>query len=139
MKASDFFSGKYLTANELPKERHLTMVITSVTEETMQLTSETKLVARFSSPTGKAARKGVVLNTTNGKALSAVFGDDTDLWVGQRVEMWAAPTTFAGKATLGIKLMPIGNGHSAPTPTPVLGEAGSGDLDDEIPFSPRVQ
>jgi hypothetical protein len=48
----------------------------------------------------------ILLNATNTIALAEAWGDDYTQWVGQLVAVSAAPTTYEGRATLGIKVRP---------------------------------
>jgi hypothetical protein len=132
--ANDFFSGKYIVANDLPKDRPMTAVIVSCTEEVMSMSGDTKLVLRFANQVGKPWRKGLPLNPTNGRALIAAFGSDYSTWAGHRVEVWAAPTQFAGKSTYGARVKPLGNGHSTPMPGSPDAIPPDSDLDDEVPI-----
>jgi hypothetical protein len=150
VKASDYLGGKYVTATELPTDRHVVAVITDVTEETMLLTNDVKLVLALRNAAGKPWPRGVVLNKGNGQQLVAAFGDDTDDWIGKQVEIWGAPTTFGGRSVMGIRLVGIGDGAAPATANPVSGSPSrraainaevpiehyetGGDLDDEIPF-----
>ncbi len=48
----------------------------------------------------------LVLNRTNGEALKAMFGRETDNWHGKRVTLWAMPFTdsFTGEQTTAIRV-----------------------------------
>lgn len=52
------------------------------------------------------------LNTTNLNALSDAFGDDTDGWINQRLNLWLEATEMNGAAVEGIRIGP------APAPKP---------------------
>ena len=60
---------------------------------------DTKPVLYFS---GK--EKGIVLNKTNSTAISQVYGDDTEHWQGQPLELYEAMVDFQGKQVSAIRV-----------------------------------
>ena len=48
--------------------------------------------------------QGLVLNKTNGKLLVKLFGDETDSWVGQTVELYVAEVEYQGEKQAGLRL-----------------------------------
>lgn len=63
---------------------------------------ERKLVVYF-----KEIEQGLVLNKTNGKMLVKNFGDETDAWVGQPVELYVAEVEYQGETQLGIRIRSV--------------------------------
>ena len=56
--------------------------------------------------------KGMILNATNRKSLSASFGADTKKWIGQKVTLYVAdgirkPGGKSGETTTGLRIRPI--------------------------------
>ena len=90
MKISEAFAGNYLKAADLPQPRLLTMQ--TVTQETLGDQKELKLVVRF-----HGEQRGLVLNKVNALEISAWYGDDSDRWTGQPVELFATTTFFSGR------------------------------------------
>ena len=82
-------STQYLTAAELtPLGQHRSAVIHDVTQELVGQNREPKLVLTLVSAGGRQWPKDVVLNKTNALHLQAAYGDDTDGWSGQQIEIW---------------------------------------------------
>ena len=89
--------------------------------------------------------RGLVLNRTNADSIAAVFGDETDEWIGQVIELYPDKTRFAGKMvdcirvrvprietarTIEPKPTPPRNGPRYTERNPPPADA----LDDEVPF-----
>ena len=87
--------------------------------------------------------RGIVLNRTNADTVSAAYGEETDEWIGQTIELYPDKTRFAGKMVdcirvrvprvataprLEPKAPANGGHHTKRNPPPAQ------DLDDEIPF-----
>ncbi len=49
-------------------------------------------------------KKNLVLNKTNANPLVTAFGDDTDGWPGNTVELFTVPVSFNGKIYDGIRV-----------------------------------
>jgi hypothetical protein len=90
MKISEAFSGNYLKAADLPQPRVL--VVQSITMETIGEDKTTKPLLRFI-----GEQRGLVLNKVNGLEIANWYGDDTQAWIGQPVEVYAATTFFSGR------------------------------------------
>jgi hypothetical protein len=90
MKISEAFSGNYLKAADLPQPRVL--VVQSITLETIGEDRTTKPVLRFI-----GEQRGLVLNKSNGMAIGEWYGDDTQGWIGQPVEVFSTTTFFSGR------------------------------------------
>ncbi|MCA9169687.1 MAG: hypothetical protein KDB23_18565 [Planctomycetales bacterium] len=96
MKVSEQFnSGKYLKAADVP--RPVIATVTALRQEAMP-DGELKWVVMF-----KEIRS-LVLNKTNANAMSEFLGDDSDAWVGRRVELFAASTFMSGKSVPCIRV-----------------------------------
>jgi hypothetical protein len=127
----DQYGSQYLNAADLTEERVRGTIRTAGVEE-VGPNREAKVVLSV-----VGLPKRVVLNRTNAAALAKVFGDETSDWVGRHVEVFAAPTQYAGKPTMGVRLLPValkGDGaHPAPPPRP----HGAGAIEnDAVPFGP---
>lgn len=136
-KVNDMFPSKYLKADDLPHA--VAVAVARVESEIMdEQTNEHKWVLYF---VGKT--KGLVLNRTNANMLAHLFGDDTDSWTNQKINLVAEAVTYMGKITQGIRVKPAqapappAAAVAAPTPQAPPSAASShpptsGDA--EIPF-----
>lgn len=48
--------------------------------------------------------RGWVLCRTNAMCLAALFGDDTDAWVGKRITLFGTDVKFGGETKMGIRV-----------------------------------
>jgi hypothetical protein len=145
VKVSDVYAGGFVTAAQLPENRHVVAVITSVVAEAVGRDQSVKLVVDLRGTDGQPWPQRLVLNKQNGVLLATAYGDDTDRWTGKTIELWSEPTTFQGNPVMGVKLAAAGgNGSGSQLVMPVARPASPGrggrpsergaDLDDEIPF-----
>lgn len=131
MRIGAAFPSTYLKAADL-QGRQVTVTMSRVEIEDIS-GGDRKPVLYFQNK-----EKGLVLNKTNSNIISAVFGDETDDWVGQSVQLYEAMVDFQGKQVPAIRLKVVRPAVQraapprAPEP-PVDYEAAP--LDDEsIPF-----
>lgn len=54
----------------------------------------------------EGAKKKLALNRTNGKTIAAMYGTDTDKWIGKRVTLWPTTTEFGGETVECIRIRP---------------------------------
>lgn len=129
MKISDAFPSKYLKAADLPDGRDVRVQVQDVRLETLEQSGDEKPVCYFIGKT-----RGLVLNSTNATAISAVLGDETESWHGQTIILFSATTTFGGKTVPCIRVrVPRTSPPPAPQPAPMdppADDFGAG----EIPF-----
>lgn len=139
MKISAAFPSKYLKAADL-QDKNVTLIMNRVELEDIQGEDHKKPVLYF-----EKAKKGLVLNVTNSKAIARIYGDNTDDWEGKAVTLFPAMVDFKGDTVEAIRLkapQKAAAAKLAAKPEPVYTEAdppphdGSGmaDMDDEIPF-----
>jgi hypothetical protein len=88
MRIGDAFPSKYLKAKDL-QGQEVPLVIDSVTVE--DIGSGDKAVIRF-----RGKEKGLVCNKTNGLMIAAVYGEETDGWVGKDLILYPTTTMFEG-------------------------------------------
>jgi hypothetical protein len=63
------------------------------------------------------AKKPLALNSTNCKAIAAMYGNDTDQWVGKRITIFPTTTNFGSDVVDCIRVKPgIPNGKDAAPP-----------------------
>lgn len=137
MKISESFESKFLKAANL-QGRRISVIINHVTVENIgkEEKPEFKPVVYF---TGKD--KGLVLNKTNAEQISAMYGDETDMWADKNIELFTQKVPFNGQMVDAIRIAPPPNlpmtGQAMPDGRPTMATPPpqtSVDLDDEIPF-----
>ena len=102
MNISGAFPSRYLKAADIPSGRPVPVVVRSVEMEAIETehgSLEDKPILYFMDKT-----KGLVLNRTNAATLSELYGDETDSWVGQRIDIIATDTTFRGRMVPCLRL-----------------------------------
>ena len=134
MKISSAFPSNYLRASDL-QNRSVAVTMDRVVMEDIS-GGEMKPVLYF-----QGKEKGVVLNKTNANNIAVLYGDDTDGWQGQRVELYPTWVDFQGRSVEAIRIRRVteqANGQAKPTtdaPPPADKEpAAAAQFDDEIPF-----
>lgn len=145
MRMSQAFPSKYLKAADLDNRR-FTLAMARVEMESINENEHPKPVLYF-----QGAEKGMVLNQTNGMMIASLYGDDTNNWPGQKIELYTAIVQFQGQSVPAIRVMappqdmsahqsgPIGQTrpvHAAPDPNAPQGGGGyqADPLDDAVPF-----
>lgn len=142
MKISSAFPSTYLKASDL-QGRRVKVQMSHVNME--DLGGDLKPILFF---VGKD--KGLVLNKTNTNAIVAVYGDDTDNWHGNTIELYEAQVDFQGRTVAAIRVHVPRIAQTAisqparPTPPQQIiasngvhhsqVPAGAVTIDDEIPF-----
>jgi hypothetical protein len=112
---AELFPSKYLAKEDFPKPRVLTTE--SLGTALIGEDKEQKHILYFAN-----CDKGLVLNKSVATVLADMFGDDTDKWIGKRVEVYTDHSImFAGRRVGGIRLR-------------AAGESKPSVDDDDIPF-----
>lgn len=96
MKISEQFSGSYLKASDLPTPKVFT--IAGCGQATMP-DGSVKPALQFAGET-----QSLVLNKTNAFCLAEWFGDNTDGWLNQQVELYSTTTSFSGRMVPAIRV-----------------------------------
>ncbi len=102
MNFDELFPGRFLKSSKF-KGKDVTLTIKSVRTEELEGDKGKKLkgiVAFEKTPLE------LVLNRTNGECLKAMFGRETDAWLGKRVTLWPAPyhDNMTGEVTTAIRV-----------------------------------
>lgn len=134
----------------LKKEDCLKPILVTITgSEEVNLAMDGKPADLKWTLTFKETEKPLVVNSTNGQILAAIFGsDESDDWIGKKIVLYNDPNiTFQGKLVGGIRVRaPKGQAASEPKPnvnvkTPNLTQPSieqeydiNPDLDDNIPY-----
>ncbi len=100
MRLSDLFPSKYLKATDLG-DRQAPVIIEHILIEDIEGDEKTvrKPVLYF-----KGKDKGLVLNVTNANAIAAVYGEETDDWMGQQIILYSRMVDFKGAEVAGIRV-----------------------------------
>jgi hypothetical protein len=79
--------------------------------------------------------KGFILNKTNRDILVKLYGDDTDDWIGKRIQLYPTEVQYGAKGMVpAIRIRPRVPDAAAPAPPPPPVAAPVGGDDDDIPF-----
>jgi arabinogalactan endo-1,4-beta-galactosidase len=117
INVNDAFPSNYLKAADL-QGRQVSVAMANVAYEKMG--DDTKLVLYFA---GK--EKGLVLNKTNANNIAAIYGQDTDGWIGKSVVLVEALVDFQGRSVPAIRVRgPVQT--SRPSPNAPLNQSNQG-------------
>ncbi|RVJ23442.1 hypothetical protein [Sinorhizobium medicae] len=95
----DLYPRRYLSSEDLKGQRY-TLTIDRVVVEDVGDDGGDKPVLYF-----RGAKKGMVLNLTNGDTLATAYGADYTQWPGKPVEVYFDPdVTYKGRRTGGIRV-----------------------------------
>lgn len=89
-------TSSFLKAEDL-KGKRIKLVIESVRME--QMDEKQKPVVSF-----KGTDRELVLNKTNGNTIAAMYGDDTDGWLGKEIKLYPTMVDFGGKDVPAIRV-----------------------------------
>jgi hypothetical protein len=135
MKFSEALPSKYLSAPDIGK-RQVKLVMRNVETEQMN-DGKNAPVLYFTK-----ARKGLVLNKTNGLIIAAAYGDEMTNWTGKEVILFTMKVQYKEKIVDAIRLeIPLPTRTVAPAPTVNDDEMPDdtldglpGDPEDDVPF-----
>lgn len=103
---NEAFPSKWLKADDIDRETIVT--ISDVTMESIG-DDERKPVVWF-----QGYDKGMVMNKTNANNVSALYGPDTDAWLGKPMTLTTAMVDFQGRSTRALRLYPPPRPRTAP-------------------------
>lgn len=115
---NEAFPSKWLKADDI--ERETIVTIQDVTMETIG-DDERKPVVWF-----QGYDKGMVMNKTNANNVSALYGPDTDAWLGKAMLLTTAMVDFQGRSTRALRLYPPPRQQSRPAPQQNYAQASGG-------------
>jgi hypothetical protein len=130
MNRAELFPSRFLKHADL-KGRACIVVIDAVMLEDIDEEKQ-KPVLHF-----KNKQKGLVCNATNYDTIADAYGDETDGWTGQPIELYPTRVPFKGKMTDAVRVrIPPAAAPSKPEPAPLKPKPATpdADLDDEIVF-----
>ena len=129
-KVSEMIVSKFLKKEDFDED--MVATIKGVKLEDVGNQGEQRWVLYF-----RELAKGLVLNVTTIRVLEGAYGDDSDGWVGKRVQIYVDPSvSFQGRMTGGLRLRVSKAKAPAPAPQPVQPSAHANEFEDdqEIPF-----
>jgi hypothetical protein len=96
--------GKYLTADDLDGEVVVTIdrVVLESFRDPRSRQETRKPVMYF-----QRARRGLIVNRTNWRAVAQLYGDESDNWTGKRIALVSVMVDAYGKQTKGIRVRPV--------------------------------
>ena len=97
MKISEAYPSNYIKASDL-QGKSIKMTIERVEMEDLGDDGE-KPCLFF-----KEAKKGIILNKTNSNRVATLYGDETDQWVGNMIEVYPDVTEYKGQTTDCVRL-----------------------------------
>ena len=135
MNINDLYPSKYISASDL-QGRDVEVTISNVAIEEVGKDNEKRPILYF-----QGKQKGVVLNKTNAHNVGAIYGPDTNGWIGQRVTLFVAWVDFQGKSVEAIRIRgprPQSSVAAKPepehTPSADSRPAYTEEFDDAVPF-----
>jgi hypothetical protein len=125
MKVSEAFPSDYLKASDLNgKQVKVTIGKVELVEMGQGQDKETKLLIHFN---GK--QKGLVCNKTNASTIEALYGGETNDWLGKEIFLAPREVEFQGKMVWAIRVSLQKPG--APVPAPSDNDGG---IDESVGF-----
>lgn len=111
MTANDLYPSKFLSKDDVPQPRIVTITKVSREELTGDGGKEWKAVIHF------AEAKSMVLNRINGTVLFEELGKTTDDWINKQIEIFVDPSVMmGGKRVGGLRLRPVAKAAPAAPP-----------------------
>jgi hypothetical protein len=128
VKMSTAFPSKYLRAEDLDG-RDITVRIDRVQMEEVGEEKKEKPIIYFE---GKS--KGLVLNVTNARTISAIYGDNSDDWRGREILLFEAQVSYQGKTTAAIRVRVPKRKREPEKVEASASKSTAETIDDDIPF-----
>src|SRR3977135_2372694 len=101
MLISSAFPSKYLKSADLSGEA-TPVTMTVVKLEQVAKSGDTQPAVYF-----KEVKQGSVLNKTNAKSITKLYGDDTNRWNGQKIELFEAMVEYQGDVMPALRVRAI--------------------------------
>lgn len=120
MKLNDAFPSQYVSAPDL-KGREIQVVIERVAmEELKEMDGSVihKPACKFQN-----AEKKMILNITNWNLIAAVYGDDSDMWIGRELVLFPTRVQFGNKMVDAIRVRAPSNAPTQTTTAPITNDA----------------
>ena len=128
--------GDYLKADDLQgKPRVLTISLAEAREFEQEGQKKMKIVLSF-----RGTERQLVLNVTNATMIAETYGNETNAWKGQQIELRPERVQFAGRMVDAIRVYPpavqttTGQAFQQPATPPPAAAPAAATLDDDLPF-----
>jgi hypothetical protein len=108
----DALPGKYLTGDDLDGD--VTVVIEKVVMEAFR-DPRTRQETRKPVMYFQRAKRGLIVNRTNWRAVADLYGDESDHWTSKRITLTAMMVDAYGKQTKAVRVKPV-----RPSPPPAV-------------------
>jgi hypothetical protein len=111
--------GRYLTGEDL--EGEVVVTIDRVVLESFR-DPRTRVEARKPVMYFQRAKRGLIVNRTNWRAVADLYGDESDNWPGKRIALVGVMVDAYGKQTRAVRVRPV---RPAPAPTAAASPAAA--------------
>lgn len=105
MKVSEVYQTKaaqFLNTQRAEELKLLNKSLTITNVDTADIKDKTKIVVAF-----EETDNVLVLNQTNARILAEEWGDDTDEWIGKKLQLIKVKRTFANQLVDAIQVVPL--------------------------------
>ena len=123
-KVGDVFRSSTWKAADLETPQ----VLTIEEVKTHEFDDGPKLILNF-----KEDKRGLICNRTNSNTIVESYGDETDDWIGKKIQLYKSRTEFQGRMVDCVRVQGPKSTAAAPPPAD-FGEAGDPGPDGDLPF-----
>ena len=120
MKVSTMFPSSYLKAPDLVGSSNPEPVLEIVRVSLEEMPAfDDEPAKKLPVAWFKETDKGMVMNVTNANMIAFLHGDDTDEWIGKKIQLHTPPVAFRGKSAPGLRVkdsVPNGDTDDADIP-----------------------
>src|SRR3989337_2959233 len=103
MRMRDALPGRYLTGDDLDDE--VVVIIDRVVLEPFR-DPRTRVETRKPVMYFQRAKRGLIINRTNWRAIADLYGDESDDWTGKRITLVSMMVDAYGKQTKAVRVRP---------------------------------
>ena len=130
MDINGAFPSDYLKAADIPPGRQIGVTIQSVEIEQIGKNKESRPIVYF-----QGKDKGLVLNKTNAKKITAIVGSpETANWSGRQIALYRTTVEFSGEQVEAIRVDYPTQGKQPEPPPPVSAPDVAWDDSEDWPF-----
>jgi hypothetical protein len=103
MRMRDALPGRYLSGDDLDGE-----VIVTIDRVVMESFRDPRTRVETRKPVMyfQKAKRGLIVNRTNWRAVADLYGDESDNWIGKRIVLAPAMVDAYGKQTKAVRVRP---------------------------------
>ena len=104
MRMRDALPGRYLTGDDLDGD--VTVVVERVVMEPFR-DPKTRQETRKPVMYFQRAKRGLIVNRTNWRAVADLYGDESDNWKGKRITLTPTMVDAYGRQTKAVRVRPV--------------------------------